>query len=121
MTMGISRRAFRLMRPSRAAPQLPWTRPTHAGPYRTAGKTAPASFLGSVAFCVRTNLDETPVFEEEVAEADEVKKLPAGEVALLAGTASDPGRAPTPRSRNPMSPVCGPSASSETPRFQEKT
>ena len=38
-----------------------------------------------LAFWVRTKLDETPVFEEEVAEADEVKKLPAGEVLKYQG------------------------------------
>jgi MFS family permease len=38
-----------------------------------------------LAFWVRTKLDETPVFEEEVAEAGEVKKLPAGEVLKYQG------------------------------------
>ncbi len=33
-----------------------------------------------IAFWVRTKLDETPVFEEEVAKAGEVKKLPARDV-----------------------------------------
>lgn len=33
-----------------------------------------------IAFWVRTKLDETPVFEEEVAQAGEVRKLPAREV-----------------------------------------
>ncbi|MFC0582842.1 MFS transporter [Micrococcoides hystricis] len=37
-------------------------------------------FVLALAFWVRTKLDETPVFEEEVAEAGEVKALPAGDV-----------------------------------------
>ena len=37
-------------------------------------------FVLVLAFWVRTKLDETPVFEEEVAEAGEIKKLPATEV-----------------------------------------
>ncbi|XKH52586.1 MHS family MFS transporter [Citricoccus nitrophenolicus] len=42
-------------------------------------------FVLAIAFWVRTKLDETPVFEEEVAEAGEVKKLPAGEVLKYQG------------------------------------
>lgn len=42
-------------------------------------------FVLAIAFWVRTKLDETPVFEEEVAEAGEVKKLPAGEVLRYQG------------------------------------
>jgi MFS family permease len=42
-------------------------------------------FVLILAFWVRTKLDETPVFEEEVAEAGEVKKLPAGEVLKYQG------------------------------------
>lgn len=38
-----------------------------------------------IAFWVRTKLEETPVFEEEVAEAGEVKKLPSGEVLRYQG------------------------------------
>lgn len=42
-------------------------------------------FVLAIAFWVRTKLDETPVFEEEVAEAGAVKKLPAGEVLKYQG------------------------------------
>src|SRR5699024_10798917 len=38
-----------------------------------------------IAFWVRTRLDETPVFEDEVAEAEEEKKLPAGRVLKYQG------------------------------------
>lgn len=39
-----------------------------------------------LAFWVRTKLDETPVFEEAVAEAGEVKKMPSREVLKYQGT-----------------------------------
>lgn len=42
-------------------------------------------FVLAIAFWVRTKLDETPIFEEEVAEAGAVKKLPAGEVLKYQG------------------------------------
>ncbi|MGM7666745.1 MFS transporter [Microbacterium sp. A93] len=42
-------------------------------------------FVLAIAFWVRTKLDETPVFEEEVAQAGEKKKLPAGEVLKYQG------------------------------------
>lgn len=38
-----------------------------------------------IAFWVRTRLDETPVFEDEVAEAEEEKKLPAARVLKYQG------------------------------------
>lgn len=40
----------------------------------------------ALAFWVRTRLDETPVFEEDVAEAGEIKKLPAKDVLAYQGT-----------------------------------
>lgn len=42
-------------------------------------------FVLAIAFWVRTKLDETPVFEEEVAQAGEVRKLPAREVLKYQG------------------------------------
>ncbi|WP_413542658.1 MFS transporter [Citricoccus nitrophenolicus] len=39
----------------------------------------------AIAFWVRTRLDETPVFEEEVVQAGEKKKLPAREVLRYQG------------------------------------
>lgn len=42
-------------------------------------------FVLAIAFWVRTKLDETPVFEEEVNDAGEIKKLPAREVLKYQG------------------------------------